>query len=95
MDSDGDMDVLGSALNADDITWWESDFVGVEENKIGAVDNPNLGPTIIAGQLILPEGNSYIVYDITGRQVNPNYIKPGIYFIQNDGRIVRKIVRIK
>ncbi len=25
VDGDGDMDVLGAAYNADDITWWEND----------------------------------------------------------------------
>ena len=25
LDSDGDVDILGSALEADDITWWEND----------------------------------------------------------------------
>jgi hypothetical protein len=82
-------------LNADDITWWESDFVGVAENNIGYVPESNLGPTIISGQLHLPAGNTYIVYDIAGRQVDPGKLKPGIYFIQSGKQIVRKIVRIK
>ena len=27
VDGDGDMDILGAASNADDITWWESDCI--------------------------------------------------------------------
>ena len=27
IDGDGDMDVLGAAYNADEITWWESDCI--------------------------------------------------------------------
>jgi len=27
MDGDGDMDVLGAAIDADDIIWWESDCI--------------------------------------------------------------------
>jgi hypothetical protein len=95
MDDDGDIDVLGSALNADDITWWESDFVGIEEYKNSLIKDPSLGPTIVSGQLALPEGCDYALYDISGRQVPLHYAKPGIYFIRTDGNTVRKIVRIK
>ena len=29
VDGDGDMDVLGAAYNADEITWWESDCISL------------------------------------------------------------------
>jgi parallel beta-helix repeat protein len=54
-----------------------------------------LGATIFKGPLQLPEGNQYKVFDITGRVVMPNKIKPGIYFIEIDGEITQKVVKVR
>jgi len=67
--------------------------VGVEEGNT-IVKNITSG-TIFSGPLQLPEGKSYKVFDITGRVVMPDKIRPGIYFIEVDGKITRKIIKIK
>ena len=52
-------------------------------------------PTIFSGSLLLPKGKKCRVFDITGRVVLPQHIKPGVYFIEVDGEIVSKVIKIK
>jgi hypothetical protein len=70
---------------------------GVEEmpsvNPI--VERNTIGSTIFSGPLQLPEGKNCKVFDITGRVVLPDEIKPGIYFIEIDGKITQKVIKIK
>ncbi|HEC79163.1 MAG TPA: hypothetical protein ENI34_08505 [candidate division WOR-3 bacterium] len=68
--------------------------LGIEEES----DNPIRhlhGPTIISGPLQLPETKEYRVFDVSGREIKPGHIKPGIYFIEVEGRIERKVVKIR
>ena len=53
------------------------------------------GPTIFSGPLLLPTGNVCKVFDITGRVVTPQYTKPGVYFIEIDGQIQQKVIKVK
>ncbi len=68
---------------------------GVEEGKVTSIKNRNIVPTIFSGPLLLPTGNTYKVFDITGRIVMPDKIRPGIYFIEIEGKITRKVVKIR
>ncbi|MGB3480551.1 MAG: T9SS type A sorting domain-containing protein [bacterium] len=47
------------------------------------------------GPLLLPEGRNCRVFDITGRAVVPDKKKTGVYFIEIDGKITRKVIKIK
>ena len=67
----------------------------VHEGKDRKIETQYLIPTIIAGQLILPADKKYEIYDITGREVKIDLSVPGIYFIEVDGKITNKIVKIK
>ena len=69
--------------------------VAVEENKHITVEKQQCITTIFSGPLVLPEDKTYKVFDITGRFVMPDKIKPGIYFIEIDGKIEEKIVKIR
>lgn len=51
--------------------------------------------TVFKGPLILPKGKNCRVFDITGRVVAPEKIKAGIYFIEVEGKITQKIIKIK
>jgi len=51
--------------------------------------------TIFRGPLRLPEGRSCRVFDIAGRVVMPDKMKPGIYFVEIDGKITRKVVKVR
>jgi hypothetical protein len=35
------------------------------------------------------------VFDITGRVVEPTKIQPGIYFIEVDGKITKKVIKVR
>lgn len=69
--------------------------VGIQEELSKSVEIQNLGATILSGHLQLPEGKTCKVFDITGRVVMPDKIKPGIYFIEIDGKITGKVVKVR
>jgi len=69
--------------------------VGIQEEKLKTSESWNRSATILNGPLHLPEGRKCIVLDITGRVVKPDKIQPGIYFIEVDGKIRQKVVKIK
>ncbi|UCD19975.1 MAG: VCBS repeat-containing protein [candidate division WOR-3 bacterium] len=95
LDGDGDIDVLAAANASHDIYWYENDLIGINENGRVCFDAPQLGATIIRGPLRLPPGTNYRILDIAGRDVPPQEMASGIYFIQNEGVICQKIVKIK
>ena len=70
---------------------------GIEDRPVtNPVFNQSIvGATVLAGPLILPAGKTCRVFDITGRIVTPQAIKPGVYFIQMDDRIVEKVIKIR
>jgi len=51
--------------------------------------------TVFSGSLQLPRTKNLKVFDITGREIITNKINPGIYFIQVDGKITHKVIKIK
>lgn len=65
------------------------------ENERDIKDHPWTGTTIYSGPIQLPENKTCRVFDITGRVIMPEHVKRGIYFIELDGRVIQKIVKIK
>ncbi len=53
------------------------------------------GQTIIRGPLQLPKGKNCRVFDITGRVVVPAKITRGVYFIEIDGVVTQKVIKIQ
>ncbi len=76
-------------------TPWLDNAVGVTEEGIVEIEPENSGATIISGPLRLPDGKKCRVFDITGRVVVPDRMRPGIYFLEVDGTITKKVVKIK
>jgi hypothetical protein len=72
----------------------ESD-VGIEEKEVSSLMSSDFGATIISGPLLLPKGEKCKIFDITGRITTPDKIQPGVYFIEVDGKIIKKVVKIK
>ena len=66
----------------------------VEEDKI-SIESPFSVTTIFRGSLQLPEGKTCKVFDITGRIVEPNRITCGVYFIEIDGVVTQKVVKVR
>ncbi|MGB3341728.1 MAG: hypothetical protein WBB37_09645, partial [bacterium] len=82
----GSGDYIVYALNGEDM--------GRLEESTVARSNDN-SRTILCGPLVLPKDKNCRVFDITGRVVIPVKIKPGIYFIEIDGKITQKVIKIK
>jgi hypothetical protein len=69
--------------------------IGISEHVRRVKDPSLIWPTIINGSLRLPKNLSYKLFDITGREVMPDKIKPGIYFIYIDGRLSKKVIKVR
>jgi len=69
--------------------------VGIEENELSLASAKAIPATILRGPLQLPEGKKCKVFDITGRVVQPDKIQPGIYFIEIDGVVTQKVVKVR
>ena len=68
---------------------------GKVENGHIPVQGDVFRTSIINGPLILPVGKDCRIFDITGRDIIPTTIKPGIYFIEVDGEILQKVIKIR
>jgi len=73
-------------------------------NPWGVAETPIVNPvgqrniisaTIFRGPLQLPEGMKCRVFDITGRVVASDKMQPGIYFIEIDGVVTQKVVKVR
>ena len=70
--------------------------VGVEDNEPRAIDEkPEYITTIVSGPLALPNDKEFKVFDIMGREVVPHNLRAGIYFIEAQGEIVQKIIKVR
>lgn len=80
------------------IAWALMDYAqeyGIDENLARPIRVKNSGPTIFSGPLRLTEGKRCRIFDIMGRVVEPDKIQPGIYFIEIDGVVTQKVVKVK
>jgi hypothetical protein len=70
-------------------------ITGIKEHVSNEIPKGIIGSTIFSNHLVLPEGRPYKIFDITGRQIHTVNPAPGIYFIEVDGKIPQKIIKIK
>jgi hypothetical protein len=68
---------------------------GVIEERTSSMKIDTYKATIFSGPLLLPEGKKCRVFDITGSVVTPDKIRPGIYFVEIDGQITQKVVKVR
>jgi len=68
--------------------------VGVMDDNT-VVKNGHYSTSIFSGSLHLPEGKNCKIFDITGRVVMPDRMRPGVYFIEIDGEITQKIIKLR
>jgi hypothetical protein len=54
-----------------------------------------IGPTIFQGPLVISKGKKCKVFDITGCEVKPHLLKPGVYFIEIDEQIIQKVIKTR
>jgi len=69
--------------------------IGINEQFKSPVTSTLPCLTIFSGPLQLPKGKQCKVFDITGRVIAPQHIKPGIYFIEIEGKITEKVVKVR
>jgi hypothetical protein len=94
LDDDDDIDVLSCATYADDIAWFESDLTGVaEEHEMHA--GKGCVTSVICGPLVLPQDRTYRLFDISGREADVRKLSPGIYFVEIEGQVVQKVVKVR
>ncbi|UCF70805.1 MAG: M23 family metallopeptidase [candidate division WOR-3 bacterium] len=76
----------------------------VVQNNPGVEEGPSVknveeyrctGTTVYSGPLQLPEGKKCRVYDIMGRVIETEKMRRGIYFIEIDGEVVQKVIKIR
>lgn len=70
---------------------------GVEDRpSYNIVNNHNaINASILTGSIPLPADKPYNIFDITGRQIHTLNPVPGIYFIEVDGEIRQKVIKVK
>lgn len=66
-----------------------------EEYKQQIRLNNHYSSTIMKGPLIFPEYEGWKLLDITGREIRTLNPAPGIYFIEVDGIITQKVIKVK
>ena len=71
------------------------DTLGIREERVGKFVCRTFPSTILAGSLELPESKKCKVFDITGRAVDPTTLTRGIYFIEIDGVVTQKMVKVR
>ena len=69
-------------------------FPGINEGDAKEIYNDRT-PTILTGVLQLPKDKICRVFDVTGREIKTLNPAPGIYFIEENGTIVAKVVKIR
>jgi parallel beta-helix repeat protein len=75
--------------------WLTGPGVGEQPVTNPVEKHENLTAIIFSGPLHLPEREECKVFDITGRVVEPSRIQPGIYFIEVDGVVTQKVVKVR
>jgi len=85
---------LFAATNMGGMYRWDLNF-GVTEKQRVLIENIYTGPTIFSGALHLPTDRKYRIYDISGREVDARCMAPGIYFVEANGKITAKIIKVK
>lgn len=72
-----------------------SGIPGIRGEVTADIKNDRIYPMLLTGPLHPPDGQVWVVFDISGRQVGFDNMAPGVYFLQIDGDIAHKIIKIK
>lgn len=75
--------------------WLTGPGIGEQPIVKPVAKHENLTTTIFRGPLHLPANKECRVFDITGRVVEPSKMQPGIYFIEIDGVVTQKVVKVR
>jgi uncharacterized delta-60 repeat protein len=68
---------------------------GIEEEFSKGKKSGMVNSTILSGPLQLPKDAKCRVFDIAGREADAVHLSPGVYFVEIDGSVQQKIVKIR
>ncbi len=77
------------------IPWLGQPVGAVEEEKNISIKIRDISATIITSQLLFTKNTKYKIFDLSGRVVRSDNMKPGVYFVEINGKITRKVVKIR
>jgi hypothetical protein len=88
---------LGDTVSdyVDFIPWLYWPGVQDRSSIVSVTSGNTITTTIFTGPFRLPDDIACKIFDITGRQIHTLDPAPGIYFIQIDDKIVRKVIKVK
>jgi hypothetical protein len=84
-----------NSMNTDFLVISLKPGVGVQEKVIRRPSTDYPSSTILTGPLLLPRDKKCKIFDITGQKINTLNPAPGIYFIEIDGKITHKVIKIR
>ena len=67
--------------------------IGIKEEESPLIEE--FFPSIISGNLYLPEFQNFKVYDVLGRSVDHQRLKPGVYFVKCENGLIQKVVKAR
>lgn len=82
---DVDYDIYGNADLA----------IGIKTASGSRVTSQPTYATVLTGSFVPPPAGPWRLHDISGRSVDPKNMKAGIYFLEINGRIAAKLIKIK
>lgn len=68
---------------------------GIHEADQKPAGNADRIPTIFSGPLKLPAGKTCRLYDISGREISGSNLTPGVYFLEIDGTMTQKAIKVR
>ncbi|UCC13031.1 MAG: VCBS repeat-containing protein [candidate division WOR-3 bacterium] len=87
-----DLDLVSTGTS---VMLFENQVTGILEQNNNTTPQQNTYTQVITGPLILPDHRSYIVYDVSGRRTVPGMLSSGTYFVEYEGRITSKVIKIQ
>jgi hypothetical protein len=69
--------------------------LNIKENHDDIAKCTIIPNTILSGKIPLPIDKIHRIFDIAGRQIHTLNPAPGIYFIEVDGEIEQKVIKVK
>lgn len=84
----------GGSGTGDDYATLKYASTGVEEQLVIKFTGKPVDATIVNGPIVLPDDTNCKLRDIAGRVVVPEMVRQGVYFLEMDGKIVQKLIKI-
>jgi hypothetical protein len=93
-DNDDDAAIASSWAGNNVVQWCENLGTAVAE-QIEHTMTRSFNPTVLKGPICIPIDMKFKIFDITGQEVNDLDPAPGIYFLQINGKVQQKIIKIQ